>query len=132
MNFIIKLSKSEKFITEMIYNNILMIIDKFIKYSYLIPFKKSYSADQLEFIVLNELIQYHNILKEMTSDRDKFFNLNYWETFISLLNIKLKLSTVYHSKIDDQIEKINQVSKQYLRHYVNNVKNNWITLLSIT
>ena len=132
MNFIIKLSKSEKLVTEKIYDSILVIIDRLIKYSHLISFKKSYSADQLEFIVLNRLIRYHNISKEMTSDRDKFFTLNYWKTFVSLLSTKLKLFIVYHFEIDGQTERINQALKQYLRHYVNNIQNNWIILLFMT
>ena len=53
MNFIIKLLESEKFVTEKTYNNILMIINKLIKYSHLISFKELYSTDQFEFIVLN-------------------------------------------------------------------------------
>ena len=109
-----------------------MIIDKLIKYSHLILFKKSYSADQFEFIVLNRLIQYHDILKEMTSDRNKFFTSNYWKTFVLLLNIKLRLSIAYHFEIDNQIKRINQALKQYLQHYVNNIQNIWIIFLSIT
>ena len=67
MNFIIKLSKLEKLVTEIIYDSILMIIDRLIKYSHLISFKESYSIDQPGFIVLNRLIQYHDILKKVTS-----------------------------------------------------------------
>ena len=111
MNFIIKLSKSEKTVTEMIYDSILLIIDRFIKYSHLISFKESYSADQFKFIVLNRLIWYHDISEEMTSDRDKLFISNYWKIFISLLNTKLKVSIASHFEIDDQIERINQVLK---------------------
>ena len=77
MNFIIKLSESEELITEVTYDSILMIIDKLIKYSHLISFKESYSADQLGFIVLDRLIRYHDISEGMTSDRDKLFTSNY-------------------------------------------------------
>ena len=77
MNFIIKLSKSTNSITEELYNNILMMVDKLIKYNHLISFSEKYSTDQLKFIVLNKLIQYHDILKEITSDRDKLFMSNY-------------------------------------------------------
>ena len=101
MNFIIKLLESEKLVTKITYDSILIIIDRLIKYLHLISFKESYSADQLEFIVLNRLIRYHDISKEMTSDRDKLFTSNYWKTFISLLSTKSKLSTAYHFEIDD-------------------------------
>ena len=77
MNFIIKLSESEKLVTKETYDSILVIVDRLIKYSHLIPFKESYSANQLEFIVLDRLIRYHDISKEMTSDRDKLFTSNY-------------------------------------------------------
>ena len=53
MNFIIKLPESEELVTEVIYDSILVIVDRLIKYSHLILFKESYSADQLGFIVLN-------------------------------------------------------------------------------
>ena len=69
--------KSEKSITEMIYDNILIIIDKLIKYAHLILFKKLYLINQFKYIVLNRLIQYHNISKEITNDRDKIFISNY-------------------------------------------------------
>ena len=64
MNFILKLSKSEDSITEVTYDSILMIVDRLIKYSHLILFKESYLVDQLEFIILNGLIRYHNISKK--------------------------------------------------------------------
>ena len=101
MNFIIKLSKSEKLIIEITYDSILMIVNKLIKYSYLILFKESYSADQLEFIVLDRLIRYHDISEGITSDRDKLFTSNYWKTFVPLLNTKLRLFTAYHPETDD-------------------------------
>jgi len=59
------------------YNLILVIINKFIKYLYIIACKEKFIIKQLEYIVLNRLIQYYNILKELTSDKDKFFTSNY-------------------------------------------------------
>jgi len=59
------------------YNLILVIINKFIKYLYIIACKEKFIIKQLEYIVLNRLIQYYNIFKELTSDKDKFFTSNY-------------------------------------------------------
>ncbi len=42
------------------------------------------------------------------------------------------MSTAYHPVTNDQTERTNQSLKQYLRHYVNNIQNNWISLLSMT
>jgi hypothetical protein len=77
MNFIIKLLKSTNSATRDKYNSILIMIDKLIKYSHIIACKEKFTAEQLEYIVLNRLIRYHDILKELISDRDKLFTSNY-------------------------------------------------------
>ncbi len=53
------------------------MINKLIKYSHIIACKEKFIAKQLRYIVLNRLIKYHNILKELTSDKDKLFTSNY-------------------------------------------------------
>jgi hypothetical protein len=53
------------------------MIDKFIKYLHIIACKDKFTAEQLRYIVLNRLIRYYNILKELISDRDKLFTSNY-------------------------------------------------------
>jgi hypothetical protein len=77
MNFIIKLPKSTNPATGDRYDSILIIIDKLIKYSHIIACKEKFIAEQLRYIVLNRLIRYHDILKELISDRDKLFTSNY-------------------------------------------------------
>ena len=64
MNFIIKLLTWKNFIIEEIYDLILIIIDRLIKYAYLISFKEIYIVKQLKFVILNKLIKYHDIFKE--------------------------------------------------------------------
>ncbi len=59
------------------YNLILIMINKLIKYSHIIACKDKFIAKQLEYIVLNQFIRYYDILKELTSDKDKLFTSNY-------------------------------------------------------
>ena len=59
------------------YNLILIIVDKLIKYLYIIVYKKKFIAKQLKYIVLNRLIQYYNIFKKLTNNKDKLFISNY-------------------------------------------------------
>ncbi len=132
MNFIMKLSLSMNSTTNENYDSILVMIDRLTKYSHIISFKKTYSAKQLKYIVLNKLIKYHELSKEIINNRNKLFTFNYWKTLISLLNVKLRLFTAYHSEIDDQTERTNQSFEQYLRHYVNKTQNNWVELLFMT
>lgn len=132
MNFITKLSLSMNSTTKESYDAILIMIDRLIKYSHIVPFKKEYTAEQLKYIVLNRLIRYHGLPKNIINDRDKLFTSNYWKTLIPLLDVKLRLFTAYHSKTDDQTKRMNQTLKQYLRHYVNTTQNNWVKLLFMT
>ncbi len=77
MNFIIKLPKSTNLAIGDKYDSILVMIDKLIKYSHIIACKDKFTTKQLEYIVLNRLIRYHDIPKGLTSDKDKLFTSNY-------------------------------------------------------
>ncbi len=96
MNFIIKLPKSTNLAIEERYNSILVMVDKLTKYSHIIACKEKFTTKQLRYIVLNRLIRYYDILKGLTSDKDKLFTSNYWKTLISMLGTRLRMSTVYH------------------------------------
>ncbi len=53
------------------------MINKLIKYLYIIACKEKFIVKQLKYIILNRLIQYHDILKKLISDKDKLFTSNY-------------------------------------------------------
>ena len=77
MNFIIKLSKSRNSTINVIYNTILVIVNRFIKYAHFISIKEKNTIKQLKFIVLNRMIRYHEISLRIMSDKNKFFTSNY-------------------------------------------------------
>ena len=77
LNFIIKLPKSQNSVTGQHYDAILVIIDRLTKYAHLISFCEDYEAEQLKYVILNRLIRYHEILKGLTSDRNKLFTFKY-------------------------------------------------------
>ena len=68
MDFITKLPKLKNPATGDSYDSILVMVDRLMKYSHIVPFKETYIAEQLEYIVLNRLIKYHEIPKGLTSD----------------------------------------------------------------
>ena len=72
-----KLSLSMNSITKKNYDAILIMIDRLTKYSYMIFFRKKYTAKQFEYIILNRLIKYHELSKKIINDKNKLFIFNY-------------------------------------------------------
>jgi len=83
------------------YDLILIMIDKLIKYLHIIACKEKFIAKQLRYIELNQLIRYYDILKGLTSNRDKLFTSNYWKTLILMLGTKLRIFIVYYPITND-------------------------------
>ena len=77
MDFVTGLLRSTDPATEVKYNAILVIMDRFTKYAEIIPYKKECTADQLGYLILNRLVRHHGILKIIISNRDKLFTSNY-------------------------------------------------------
>ena len=107
MNFITKLSKFKDSTNEEAYDAILVMIDRLTKYCHIIFFKEAYNVEQLKYIVMNRLIRYQGISRELTNDRDKLFTFNYWRTLLPLLRIKLRMSIAFHSQTNEQTKKMN-------------------------
>jgi len=130
MNFIMKLSSLKNSAWRVWFNNILMIVNKLIKYTMFISFKKTVTASILMYIILQELISNHRLLKKFIINRDKLFTNKFWEMLTAELRIKRKMLIVYHSQMNEQSKWINQTMKTYLKHYINKNQNNWVQLLS--
>jgi hypothetical protein len=77
LNFIIKLPPSVKLITEVVFDAILVIIDRLTKYGYFILYKESLSAEKLIYTFNKYIIGNHGILKKIINDRDKLFTLRF-------------------------------------------------------
>ena len=77
MNFIIKLFKFKNSTTQIQYDSILIIVDKFIKYSHIILFQKKFNAKQFKYVILNKFIKYQKLSNNIINDKNKFFTFNY-------------------------------------------------------
>jgi hypothetical protein len=73
LDFIIKLPPSVKPITEVVFDSILVVIDRFIKYEYFISYKESLLAEELAYAFNKHIIGNHEISKKIISNRDKLF-----------------------------------------------------------
>ena len=117
MNFITNLFFSK--FKKIVYDFILMIVNRFTKYIRYIFVKKNWNSKKLKNIFINEIFIKFDLFKSIISDREFLFTANYWSKLCYHLQIKLKYSITFHFQTNKQIERQNQSLKQYLRYYIN-------------
>ena len=59
------------------YDSIFVVVDRFTKAAEFVPFRHSYTAEQLARVFLDRIVQHYSIPKLIISNRDKPFTLNY-------------------------------------------------------
>ena len=131
LDFIVKLPLSREPLTKVLYDSILVVVCRLSKYAYFIPYKEASTAEELAYTFLRIIVSNHGMPQEIISDRDKLFTSNFWKPLMKQLGTKHKLSTAAHPQTDGQTERINQIVEQYLRHYVNQLQDNWVELLPL-
>ncbi len=75
MDFIVKLSKSKDFINNTNYNNILIIIKRFIKYNKFIPINESYLVENLVDIIIWKIISNYRLPNKFIINKSIIFVL---------------------------------------------------------
>jgi hypothetical protein len=73
LDFIVKLPPSVKPIIEVVFNSILVVIDRLTKYGYFILYKESLLTEELAYTFNKHIIGNYKISKKIISDRDKLF-----------------------------------------------------------
>jgi hypothetical protein len=101
------------------YDYLMVVTDRLMKYIHLIPATMKIMAPQLVPLFMGHVIINHRMPKYITLDRDKLFTSKFWASLTDLMGIKQRLTTAYHPQANGQMERINQIIKQYLRHYIN-------------
>jgi hypothetical protein len=107
LNFIIKLLPSVKPIIEVVFDSILVIINRFTKYEYFISYKESLLVEKLAYTFNKYIIGNHGISKEIISDKDKLFTSRFWKSLADQLRIYYKMFIGYYPQIDKQTERLN-------------------------
>ncbi len=128
MNFITELSLLKN------YNIICMIICHFFKeHHYVFCHWKDddISIEETVWIMLWNVYWLHDLLSSIVLNRDFQFISIMWQSLCKWLKIKVNLSTVYHSEIDDQSKQANQDVECKLWIYCNYMQNDWAKWLSM-
>ncbi len=89
------------------------------------------SIEETVWIMLWNVYRLHDLLSSIVSNKDFQFISIMWQSLCKRLKIKVNLSTVYHSEIDDQSKRANQDVERELRIYCNYMQNDWAKWLSM-
>ncbi len=111
------------------YKYVLVFVDHFIKMRHLVLIT-SMKVEEAINCFYAYVWKHHDLLKFFMSDRDTQFIFDVWKHMCKMLKIDAKLSMMYHSEINDQIERVNAVMKHYLWIFVNYMQNDWAKWLS--
>jgi hypothetical protein len=104
MDFITKFLRTTKK-----HDYIMVMVEKFTKYSHFIPVKSMHKEIDIVDIFMHEVARLHGVPKTIMSDKDSKFTLNFWKGLFKVFGKNMNFSTTYHPESNAQIERINQV-----------------------
>jgi hypothetical protein len=107
------------------YNCILVVVDRFTKYSHFIPLKHPFTASYVAKEFMDKVVKLHCIPVSIVSDRDKVFTSNFWRELFHILDTELQMSSAYHPQTDGQTERTNQCLEMYLRCAIHDQPKKW-------
>jgi hypothetical protein len=113
-----------------VYDAILVIVDRYSKLSRYIPTNSTMSAPDLADLFFDRIIVDKGAPLSLISDRGSIFASKYWTDFCQHLRIDRRLSTAFHPQTDGQTERQNQTLEFYLRAFTNYRQDDWSTWLS--
>ncbi len=105
MNFITDLSFSKH--RDIVYDSILMIINRYTKFSLYISSKKTWNAENLTNALIDEIFIKFERFIFIVTNRESFFIFKFWSSLCYHLWIRLWYNIVYHSQTNEQIERQN-------------------------
>ena len=119
VDFITKLSLAQG------YDIILVVCDCFSQMVYFIATTEKTLAEGLARLLKDHVQKLHSLSESIISDRGVQFVAGMIRKLNKVLEIQIKLSTVYYPQMDRQMERINQELEQYLTVFINYRQEQW-------
>jgi len=104
---------------------ILVVCDRLSKMTHFVATTKETSAEGLARLFQNNVWKLHGLPKSVVSDRGPQFAAELTKELNRMLEIRTKLSMVFHPQTDGQTERMNQELEQYLWFFIENRQKNW-------
>lgn len=125
MDYVVDLPRCQGF------NAVLVVVCRLTKMVHFIQGKTTDTSRDLAKHFLHNIFRPHGLPNDIVSDRGPTFTSNWWKIFLEMLRIKPNLSTAFHPQSDGQTERVNQSLEAHLRHFCNDLQNDWVDLLPL-
>ena len=112
-------------------NQIWVIVDRLTKSARFIPMRDTWSMDQMVDAYMKNVVRYHGVPSDITSDRDSRFLARFWQQFQKAMGTKLNLSPTFHPATDGQTERTIQTLEDMLRACVMDFQGSWVDRLHL-
>lgn len=113
------------------FNCILVVVDKFSRYSHFIKLKHPFTALKVAQLFMDHVYKLHGMPQAIVSDRDRIFTSLLWQELFCLSGTELRMSSAYHPQGDGQTERVNQSVEAYLRCFIHACPSKWSQWLSL-
>ncbi|CAL5414693.1 unnamed protein product [Camellia sinensis] len=120
MDFVVGLPRTQRGM-----DSIWVIVDRFTKSAHFLPVKRTFNADRLAELYMNEIVRLHGVPMSIVSDRDPKFVSRFWQSLQGALGTELRFSTAFHPQTDGQTERTNQTLEDMLRLCVLDFQGSW-------
>jgi hypothetical protein len=77
-------------------NCVLVIVDKFSKFSHFVPIKHPFTAAVVAKLFMQHVYKLHGMPSVIISNRDRIFTSQFWKTLFQLARVTLSMSSAYH------------------------------------
>ena len=112
------------------YDNVLVIVNKFTKYAIFIPTTATITERETAKLIFQHVISQYGIPRQIISNRDTWWQADFWKDICDKMGMKRALTMVYHPQAESQMAIMNQTLEISLQTYVGPNRDNWVTSLN--
>lgn len=109
-------------------DTVMVIVDRFLKYDVFVVAPSVYTVEVVAGLFFKHMVRYFGVPSDVVSSSDVRFTQRFWIVMFRLVGKRLKFLTTNHSQTNGQMERINVLLEEYLRHYVTTTQKNWLKL----
>lgn len=108
---------------------IIVVIDRLSKYAHFLPLVSQFTSPQVAAVFIRDVARLHEIPSSIVFDHDPIFMSHFWKEFFKLHGNVFMTSSAYHLQIDGQSEVLNRCLEDYLRCFVSDQPQQWLSYL---